>query len=83
MIKREDFPESLEDIRKMNVSLPVSKGDGESTCPVSMKEILKYLDWEAPGGKNAGGEMVIDFKLRFLRTVLVNDTKYWICLNGG
>ena len=43
-----------------------------------MKEIIEYLDCEAPGGKNAGGEMIIDFELKFLRTALVNDTKYWI-----
>ncbi len=78
MIKREDFPEKLEDLHKVNISLPYAEGESEITCPVSMKDILEYLDWEAPGGKNAGGEMIIDFELKFLRTALVNETKFWI-----
>jgi hypothetical protein len=78
MINRESFPSSLEDLYKINVSFPNAEGDSESTCPVSMKDILEYLDLEAPGGKNAGGEMIIEFELNFLRTALVNETKYWI-----
>jgi hypothetical protein len=78
MIKREDFPEKREDLQKLSVSLPYAEGESESTCPVRKKDIIEYLDWEAPGGKYAGGEMVIDFDLKFLRTALVNETKYWI-----
>lgn len=78
MIKREDFPAKFEDLNKTSVSLPYAEGESESTCPVPKKDIIEYLDWEAPGGKNAGGEMVIDFELKFLRTALVNETKYWI-----
>ena len=78
MIKREDFPEKLEHLQKISVTLPYLNGDDESTCPVSMEKIIEYLEWEAPGGKNAGGEMIIDFHLKFLRTALVNDSKYWI-----
>jgi len=78
MIKREDFPKKIEDLHNYKVSLPLAEGESESTCPVSKKDIIEYLDWEAPGGKNAGGEMVIDFELKFLRTALVNETKYWI-----
>jgi hypothetical protein len=78
MINREDFPVKFEDLRNVNISLPFAEGESETTCPVSMKDIIEYLDWEAPGGKNAGGEMVIDFELKFLRTALVNETKYWV-----
>jgi hypothetical protein len=78
MINREDFPEKFEDLHNVNISLPFAEGESESTCPVSMKNIHEYLGWEAPGGKNIGGEMMNDFELKFLRTALVNETKYWI-----
>ena len=47
-------------------------------CPIPMNEIIEYLNYEAPGGEHAGGNSVIEFKLAFLRNVLVNDVKYWI-----
>jgi hypothetical protein len=43
-----------------------------------MAEILDYLDVEAPGGKESGSSRVIQFDLRFLRTALVNNSKYWL-----
>ena len=40
--------------------------------------MLEYLDVEAPGGSESGSENVMRFDLRFMRTALVNDSKYWI-----
>ncbi len=39
---------------------------------------LEYLDVEAPGGSESGSSKVIQFDLRFVRTALVNNIKYWL-----
>jgi len=43
-----------------------------------VKDILEYLDVEAPGGSQAGSGNVVPFELKFIRTALVNESKYWI-----
>jgi hypothetical protein len=52
--RREDLPEDFYAMRNMAVSLPRLAPDSAANCPVFMKEILEYLDYEAPGGENSG-----------------------------
>jgi len=75
---RKNFPSKLDKVRGTHILLPFADEDTEASCPVSIKEILEYLDYEAPGGKFAGGVTTIDFELKFLRMAVVKNTKYWI-----
>ena len=43
-----------------------------------MAEILDYLSYEAPGGEHSGSTEVIEFRLEFVRTAVVEQTRYWI-----
>ncbi len=43
-----------------------------------MREILEYLNVEAPGGSQSGSERIIQFDLHFIRTAQVNRSKYWL-----
>jgi hypothetical protein len=79
-LKREDFPEDFDELKKVKVELPLAKGETEATCPIPMLEILKHLAHECPGGEFSGSEETIDFRLNFSRTAIVNETKYWLWL---
>ena len=48
------------------------------TCPRRKCDLLDYLADEAPGGELAGGESVIEFQLRFVRTAKFNNCKFWL-----
>jgi hypothetical protein len=76
--RREDLPEDFYALRNVTVSFPRLDPDLAETSPTSLSEILEYLGWEAPGGENAGGDRIIQFQLEFIRTALVEKTKYWI-----
>jgi hypothetical protein len=43
-----------------------------------MKDILEHLSYEAPGGEHSGSDEVVEFQLEFLRTALVEASRYWI-----
>ena len=65
-------------MRNVTVSLPRLSPDSPATCPVPMKDILEYLGYEAPGGEHSGSSEVIELRPDFVRTALVEKTKYWI-----
>ena len=75
---REQLPKSWQGLRSYDFKLPLLVPNDESLCPVRMREILEYLDVEAPGGSESGSSTVIDFELRFIRTALVNGSRYWL-----
>jgi hypothetical protein len=62
----------------MQFELPRLFPDVSWTCPRRKREILEYLEVEAPGGKESGSENIVDFKLKFIRTARVNESKYWL-----
>lgn len=76
--QRQDLPEDFYEIRNVAVELPRLSPDSAATCPLPMKDILAYLGQEAPGGEVSGSEKVIEFQLEFLRTALVEASRYWI-----
>jgi hypothetical protein len=75
---RDQLPKSWKGLKNLSFDLPLLTPNGPSGCPRSRTEILEYLDVEAPGGSESGSEAVIQFDLHFVRTALVNDSKYWL-----
>jgi hypothetical protein len=71
------FGSRLDRLRKKHVELPFADDNTEASCPVSMQDILEYLDYEAPGGTFTG-EPDFDFDPKFIRTAKVKDAVYWI-----
>jgi hypothetical protein len=76
--RREELPEDFYELKNVPVELPHLPDDTAASCPASMAGILEYLDYEAPGGEHSGSEEVIPFQLEFVRTALVEGTRYWI-----
>jgi hypothetical protein len=66
-------PETNDELKATVVSFPRLQPDTQSACPVSDDEIQQYLRHE-----DADGESVARRELRFIRTALVEETKYWI-----
>jgi hypothetical protein len=75
---RDQLPRSWKGLARLTFNLPTLAPDTPAACPRSEQEILEYLDVEAPGGSESGSESVIPFELRFIRTALVNGSKYWL-----
>jgi hypothetical protein len=75
---RDQLPKSWKGLKDLSFDLPLLTPNDPSGCPRSRTEILQYLDVEAPGGSESGSEAVIQFDLDFVRTALVNDSKYWL-----
>lgn len=75
---RDQLPKSWKGLQRYSFQLPLLVPNDASRCPVTKREILEYLDVEAPGGSESGSSTVIQFDLRFIRTALVNSSKYWL-----
>jgi hypothetical protein len=75
---RSELPKSWKGLKHYTFDLPFLAPNDPSACPRTREEILEYLNVEAPGGTEAGSENVVAFELNFIRTALVNDSKYWI-----
>src|ERR1700704_4283764 len=75
---RDRLPKSWRGLARLTLDLPRLAPDTPATCPRTEREILEYLDVEAPGGSESGSERVIQFELHFIRTALVNSSRYWI-----
>ena len=75
---RDQLPRSWKGLARLTLDLPRLAPDTPLTSPRSEQDILEYLKVEAPGGSGSGSETVIGFELRFIRTALVNSSKYWI-----
>ncbi len=75
---RAQLPSSWKGLKDYTFDLPYLSPNDPSHCPIPMAEILEYLDVEAPGGSLSGSEDVMEFALQFVRTALVNNSKYWI-----
>lgn len=76
--RRDELPEDFDELRNVPIELPRLPDDSAASCPVPMKDILEYLSYEAPGGEHSGSAEVIEFRLEFVRTALVEQTRYWI-----
>ena len=76
--RREDWPEDIDEMRNIAVELPRLSPDSPATCPVPMTEVLEYLGQEAPGGADSGSDEAVDFQLEFVRTAMVEATRYWL-----
>jgi hypothetical protein len=76
--RRDELPEDFDELRDVPIELPRVPDDSAASCPVPREEILEYLSYEAPGGKHSGSTEVTEFRLEFLRTALVERTRYWI-----
>jgi hypothetical protein len=75
---RDQLPKSWKGLKHHSFDLPYLAPNDPSGCSRSKAEILEYLDVEAPGGSQSGSNNVIQFDLQFVRTALVNNSKYWI-----
>src|SRR5437588_12065850 len=75
---RSQLPKSWKGLKKYTFDLPVLAPNDSSTCPRTRANILEYRGVEAPGGAQAGSGKIVRFELKFLRTALVNESKYWI-----
>ncbi len=75
---RDQLPKSWMDLKHCSFDFPFLSPNDPSKCPRSNPEILEYLDVEAPGGSESGSTNFIPFDLRFIRTALINSSKYWI-----
>lgn len=75
---RDELPEDFEELRHIPIDLPRMPDDSAASCPVPMAEILEYLSYEAPGGEHSGSTEAIEFRLEFVRTAVVEHTRYWI-----
>jgi hypothetical protein len=75
---RDQLPKSWKGLQRCTFDLPFLTPNDASICPVPMSAILQYLDVEAPGGSESGSSRVIQFDVRFVRTALVNSSKYWL-----
>ncbi|SPE61468.1 hypothetical protein SBV1_710002 [Verrucomicrobia bacterium] len=76
--RRDELPEDFDELKRVVVELPRLADDSAASCPAPMTEILEYLSYEAPGGEHSGSAEVIEFQLEFVRTALVEQTRYWI-----
>jgi len=76
--RRDELPEDFDELRHVPVELPRLPDNSAALCPVPTSEILDYLSYEAPGGEHSGSTEVIEFQLEFVRTALVEQTRYWI-----
>jgi hypothetical protein len=75
---RDQLPRSWKGLKGHSFEFPFLMPNDPSECPRRKSEIVEYLDVEAPGGSESGCSRVIQFDLRFIRTALVNNTKYWL-----
>ncbi len=75
---REQLPKSWKGLKRYRFDLPRLIPDDPSACPVTKAKMLEYLDMEAPGGAQSGSSDVIRVELHFVRTAVLNDSKYWL-----
>jgi hypothetical protein len=75
---RNQLPRSWKGLAKLTFELPRLTPDKPTNCPRTEQDILEYLAVEAPGGSQSGSDRVLQFDLRFIRTALVNSSKYWL-----
>jgi hypothetical protein len=75
---RAELPKDFYELKNVAVEFPRLSPDNAASCPVTMRGVLDYLHYEAPGGEESGSSEVMEFQPEFLRTALVEQTKYWI-----
>jgi hypothetical protein len=73
MLSYEDMPEDNQDLAKIEIAFPYLPDNSPNLCPVSINEILEYLELETDSE-----EPISNKGLVFLRTAQVVDEKYWI-----
>jgi hypothetical protein len=69
----EELPEDNAELAKLVIEFPRLADDTPASCPVSMKDIVDYLQLESPDG-----DEVEEQDLVFLRTAQVGEKAYWI-----
>jgi hypothetical protein len=67
------MPDDNDDLAKVAIDFPRLDPDSPARCPRSMDDIQAYLALE-----DADLDAVEKRELRFLRTALVEQTRYWI-----
>ena len=73
MISFEQMPTDNADLANIDIDFPHLQPNDQNSCPVSLDYIVNYLRLESPDG-----ESVQPSQLKFLRTALVSDRRYWI-----
>lgn len=67
------LPQHIEELAGYDFDLPRLEEDSPRDCPASIGDLIDYLRMES-----VDGEKVRDQQLTFVRTVLVNEHKYWV-----
>lgn len=73
MISFEEMPEDNAELAKLEIEFPRLEPDSADSCPVSLDDVVAYLRLESPDGESVQAD-----QLRFLRTALVAQHRYWI-----
>lgn len=73
MISFEEMPEDNAELASIAIEFPRLQPDSAESCPVSLADVVAYLRLESPDYESVQAN-----QLRFLRTALVADHRYWI-----
>jgi hypothetical protein len=70
---RNELPDDPTDWTNVDVSFVRLETDTAGSCPESFEQIMRYVQAESGDTDRAQAD-----RLAFLRTALVQDTKYWL-----
>jgi hypothetical protein len=70
---RNELPDDPTDWTNVDVSFARLETDTAGSCPASLEQIMRYVQAESGDTDRAQPD-----RLTFLRTALVQDTKYWL-----
>ena len=73
MMSADEMPDDNAHLASVDIEFPRLEGDSLEGCPVPLGDLLSYLAIEVPDGESLAAE-----DLTFLRTALVDQTRYWI-----
>lgn len=73
MLSYDEMPEDNQQLADLAVSFPHLDPDDEASCPVSLEDLLGYLNVECADPGTATAK-----QLSFLRTAQVEQQRYWI-----
>jgi hypothetical protein len=73
MISYEEMPNDNVELAEVVIDFPLLQPNDAESCPLSMETILDYLNEES-----SDGDGIQAGQLKFLRTALVAEKRYWI-----
>jgi hypothetical protein len=73
MLSADEMPDDNAQLALVDVEFPRLDSDSVGGCPVPSGDLLRHLADEVPEGESLTAE-----DLTFLRTALVDRTRYWI-----